>query len=452
MTMQTPIPPNVPPTLPPKPARTTSLGLGVIEAHESQVRYYCRQFPTIFAQARGSAMWDESGRRYIDFFAGGGALNYGHNPPQIKQRLISYLADDGISHSLDMATTSKVRFIKRFNDVILAPRRLRYRLMFPGSTGTDAVECALKVARRATGRSTVIGFTSAFHGTSQGTLALSGNSFKRAGAGVALSGVDRMPFDGYLGPNIDTLDYFERVLDDAGSGVDLPAAVLVETVQADGGLNVASDAWLGRLQAICRVRGILLVVDDVQVGCGRTGSFFSFESAGLEPDIVCLSNSLSGYGLPFAVTLVKPEYDCLAPGQHNGAFRGDNLAFVAAYEALQFWQTSEFPLRIEERADQLRAGLEDILAQSPDLHAEIRGRGLIQGLRVPEGGLAECIAGTAFAHGLVMETAGADNDVLKVMPPLTIDEEDLAQGLDILKAAVAEQLDQRAVGRRHGSL
>ncbi len=446
MTVQTPSTP-APPHRPPQPA---SLGLGVIEAHESQVRYYCRQFPAIFAQGRGSAIWDESGRRYIDFFAGAGALNYGHNPPGIKERLIHYLTEDGVGHALDMATTAKVRFIKRFNDVILSPRRLRYRLMFPGPSGADAIECAVKVARRATGRASVVAFTNARHGTSQGALALSGNDFERSGAGVPLTGVDRMPYDGYLGPNIDTLDYFERMLDDAGSGIDLPAAVVVETVQAEGGLAVASDSWLARLQAICRVRGILLIVDDSQTGCGRTGTFFSFEPAGLEPDIVCLSRSLSGYGLPFAVTLVKPEYDCLAPGQHNAASRGNNLSFVAAHEALRYWQAADLSDAVEERAAQLRAGLADIVARYPDLQAEIRGRGLIQGLRIPEPGLAECIAGTAFAHGLVVETAGADRDVIKVMPALTIEAQDLAQGLEILKGAVAEQLDQqRALSHRH---
>jgi diaminobutyrate-2-oxoglutarate transaminase len=444
VTLQTPSPP----TSPQQPVRTGSLGLGVIEAHESQVRYYCRQFPAIFSSARGSELWDESGRRYIDFFTGAGALNYGHNPPAIKDRLIRYLTEDGIGHSLDMATTAKVRFIKRFNDVILSPRAMRYRLMFPGPTGTDSVECALKVARRATGRTSVIAFTNGFHGMSLGALALSANEFERAGAGLPLSGVDRMPYDGYLGPGIDTLDYLEHVLDDPGSGVDLPAAVVVEAVQAEGGLNVASDAWLIRLQAICRSRGILLVVDDIQAGCGRTGTFFSFEPAGLDPDIVCLSKALSGYGLPLALTLVKPEYDCLAPGQHNGAFRGNNLAFVAATEALQFWQTPELSDQIEERARQLRAGLADIRLHYPELQAEIRGRGLIQGMRIPEPGLAECIAGTAFSHGLVVETAGADSDVIKLLPALTIEAEALAEGIEILKGAVAEQLDQRALSRR----
>ena len=439
---------NLPTTNTPQSrTRTTAIGLGIIEAHESQARYYCRQFPTIFAEARGASIWDESGHCYLDFFAGSGALNYGHNPPHMKERLIDYLRDDGISHSLDMATTAKIHFIKRFNDVILAPRKLRYRLMFPGSAGASAVECAVKLARRATGRSAVIAFTNGSHGLSLGALALTGNSFKRDGAGLPLPGVERMPFDGYLGPDIDTLDYLEKALDDSGSGVDLPAAAVIETVQAEGGLHVACDGWLQRLQAICRARGILLIVDDTQIGCGRTGSFFSFESAGIEPDIVCLSNSLSGYGLPLALTLVKPDYDCLAPGQDSSAFGGNNLAFVAAHEALSFWQDGDLAERTEARSAELRTRLEDIVAGYPDLCAAIRGRGLIQGLAIPEPGLAECVAATAFSHGLVVETAGADNEVIKVTPPLTIEREELSRGMDILTAAVAEQLDAQTPSR-----
>lgn len=420
---------NLPTTNTPQSrGRTTAIGLGIIEAHESQARYYCRQFPTVFAEARGASIWDESGHCYLDFFAGAGALNYGHNPPQLKETLIDYLRDDGISHSLDMATTAKIRFIKRFADVILTPRQLRYRLMFPGPTGSEAVACAVKVARHATGRSDIIAFTNGCHGL---TMEFPG----------------RMPFDGYLGPGVDTLDYLEKALDDSGSGIELPAAVMVETIQAQGGLHVASDDWLRRLQAICRAHGVLLIVDDIQAGCGRTGSFFSFEPAGIEPDIVCLSRSLSGYGLPLAVTLVKPDYDCLSPGQQGGTFRGNNLAFVAAHGALGFWQNDELAERVAERAEELRARLEDIAAGYPDLCAEIRGRGLIQGLAIPEPGLAECIAATAFSHGLIVETSGADSEVIKVTPPLTIEPDELSRGMDILTAAVAEQLDAKAPTR-----
>jgi diaminobutyrate-2-oxoglutarate transaminase len=404
----------------------------VIATHKSGVRVYSRHFPAVFNRARGSFLWDENGRRFIDFFAGAGALNYGHNPPEMKSRLIDYLRDDGITHGLDMATTAKARLLREFQSVILKPRGLDYKIVFPGPTGANAVECAMKIARKATGRSAVISFTNAFHGMTLGSLALTGNADKRAAAGTLLTAVDRMPFDGYLGPNIDTLDYFERALEDPGSGIDPPAAVIVETVQAEGGINIASDAWLRRLQSLCRHHGALLIVDD----------FFSFEPAGIVPDIICLSKSLSGYGLPLALTLVAPRFDCLKPGEHNGTFRGNNLSFVTAVETFHFWRSDEFSQSITAKGCMVREALEGVIAQYPELDAEVRGRGLIQGLVVRPADLAQHIAQAAFARGLIVETVGAQGEVVKIMPPLVIENDELRHGLEILAEAVCAAMQQ----------
>ncbi len=296
----------------------------LFEQHESEVRGYCRNFPAVFTSAKGAWMTDEDGRRYLDFFAGAGVMNYGHNPDKLKTALIDYLQRDGITHTLDMYTTAKRDFLERFQRVILKPRGLNYKMQFPGPTGTNAVEAALKLARKVTGREQVVSFTNAFHGMTLGALAVTGNGFKRAGAGVPLQHTSSMPFDGYMGDNSDTLDFFEAMLDDSGSGLDKPAAVIVETVQGEGGVNVAAIDWLQRLRQITAEHDIVLIVDDIQVGCGRTGTFFSFEEAGIKPDIVTLSKSLSGYGIPMALVLIKPELDQWAPGEHNGTFRGHN--------------------------------------------------------------------------------------------------------------------------------
>ncbi|MGB8275604.1 MAG: diaminobutyrate--2-oxoglutarate transaminase [Alphaproteobacteria bacterium] len=415
---------------------------------ESAVRSYCRGFPAVFARARGARLWDTEGREYIDFFAGAGALNYGHNPPEMKERLVEYLQGDGVVHGLDMATAAKERLLERFHSVILEPRGMPHKILFPGPTGTNAVEAAIKLARLVTGRTSIMTFTNAFHGMTLGSLALTGNATKRAGAGVSLGDVTRMPYDGYLGPDVDTLDYVERCLDDAGSGVDVPAAAIVETVQAEGGLKAASDSWLRRLAEICQSHGILLIVDDIQVGCGRTGPFFSFESAGIDPDIVCLSKSVGGFGLPLALVLVKPEYDRFEPGQHNGTFRGNNLAFVTACEALKYWGTDAFSKSIRAKADIVTAFLNDLVRQVPELgspeqRVEVRGRGLLQGVAVAEDGLAEDICRAAFRRGLIMETSGPRSEVFKILPPLVIDEDRLKKGLGIIRRAVGDALAKR---------
>ena len=403
---------------------------------ESEVRFYCRAFPTVFERATGHEIFDRDGRRYVDFLAGCGALNYGHNNAAIKRAVIEYLENDGILHAMDMHTRAKAKFMEDFDDVVLKPRKLEYKMQFSGPTGTNAVEAALKLARKVTRRPTVAAFTHAFHGVTLGSLAATSSRGKRQAAGVDLANVTRLPFDGYFGADIDTIALIERLIADKGSGIDLPAAFLVETLQAEGGLNVASTGWLQRLQGVAQQHGILLIVDDIQAGCGRTGGFFSFERAGVYPDIVCLSKSIGGIGLPLAMVLMKPEIDRWEPGEHNGTFRGNNLAFVAATAALEYWKTDSLETEIGRKANAVTERLTGIATIAGANAARVKGLGLLQGIAWDRPGVSGRIAETAFRNGLVIETCGAGDEVLKVSPPLTIDDEGLDEGLDILERSV----------------
>lgn len=424
------------------------MSIKTIERLESEVRGYVRSFPCVFTHAKGARLTAEDGREFIDFFAGAGVMNYGHNHPALKTALLEYLAEDHIIHSLDMATAAKVRFLERFEEVILKPRGLDYRVQFPGPTGTNAVEAALKLARKVTGRERVLSFTNAFHGMTLGSLAVTGNAFKRAGAGVPLSHTTLMPFDSYLDEGEEqSLKLLEAMLSDEGSGIDKPAAAIIETVQAEGGVNVARMAWLRELAAILKRHDVLLIVDDIQVGCGRTGPFFSFEPAGIEPDIICLSKSLSGFGLPLAVTLMRPELDIWAPGEHNGTFRGHNPAFVTATAALGFWADDQLEREVGRKAAWVEQRLGALLERLP-VEASLRGRGLIQGIEFADRSLAGEASRAAFERGLIIETAGVDDQVLKLLPPLMIPDADLAAGLDIVDAAVTEVARRKAPGRR----
>ncbi len=415
----------------------------IFERLESNVRGYCRSFPTVFATATGATLTDESGQDYIDFFAGAGSLNYGHNHPLLKGALLEYLTADGVVHALDMYTVAKRRFLESFEQLILQPRSLEYRVMFPGPTGTNAVESALKIARKVTGRQNVISFTNGFHGMTLGALALTGNGGKRAGAGVPLTNVTHMPFCDYFDTETSTITILEQYLHDNSSGLDLPAAFIIETVQAEGGVNIGSRAWLQELSLLAKRFGILLIVDDIQVGCGRTGPFFSFEPFEMQPDIVCLSKSLSGYGLPMALTLMKPEYDVFQPGEHNGTFRGHNAAFVTAEAALQaFWKTSELTETVNRNARLIRDTLLD-LASGCD--AQVRGRGLIQGIQFADAQLAGRISRAAFERGLLIETSGPSDEVLKTLPPLNISEQELQAGLEILSDSCQSIMNQPAL-------
>lgn len=420
--------------------------MNIFEKLESNVRSYCRSFPTVFVRSRGALQWDERGKRYIDFFAGAGALNYGHNNPELKKALVEHIMEDGVTHSLDMHTVAKRRFLEALDARVLSPRGMDMKVMFPGPTGTNAVEAALKLVRKATGRTSVVSFTNGFHGMTLGSLALTGNAGKRGGAGVPLEHATAMPFDGYI-QGMDTIAYFEQLLDDGSSGQDLPAAVVFETVQAEGGVNVASAEWMRRLERVCRARGILVVVDEIQVGCGRTGPFFSFERAGIRPDVITLSKSLSGYGTPLSVVLLRPELDVFSPGEHNGTFRGHNLAFVTATAALEtYWRDDAFQKQVEQKGEYVRERLCRMASTHRALGLEVRGLGLIQGIAGADPALASSLSRLAFERGLLIETAGPNDEVLKVLPPLSIDDALLAEGLDIVEACLTEVARRRPRG------
>ncbi|WP_324765513.1 diaminobutyrate--2-oxoglutarate transaminase (plasmid) [Sinorhizobium meliloti] len=407
--------------------------------HESNVQRYGRSFPAVFTKALGATIWDETGRSYLDFLVGSGALNYGHNNPVILDPAVEYLAGKNILLSLDMYTAAKRDFIEVFVDTILKPRGLSYKIQFPGPTGTNANEAALALARKYTGRSSVMAFTNAFHGMSLGSLAVSGSASTRELGGVARHDVIRVPYDSYPNQSFDSAAYIDAVLGDPGSGVEKPAAIILETIQAEGGMNTASAAWLSEIQRICRKHGIVLIVDDIQAGAGRTGDFFSFEFAKIEPDIVCLSKSLSGSGTPFSIVLIRPEIDVWKPGEHSGTFRGNNLAFVTAGAMCKMWSDGQFTAGLERTAVKLQRQLDRLVEKFPKCIEQKRGRGLMAGLKCHSSAIVARVHDLAFENGLLIEASGPNRDVIKVLPPITITDDELDHGIEILDQALQEQ-------------
>ncbi|MGF1689300.1 aspartate aminotransferase family protein [Photobacterium japonica] len=411
--------------------------MSIFEQRESNLRGYCRIYPTVFDTAYNAIQTDENGREYIDFFAGAGVLNFGHNNPHMTEAVIDYIQRHGVLHSLDMSTCIKREFMEKFVDIVLNPRNMPHKMQFVGPTGTNAVEAAMKLARRVTGRQTIVAFNHAFHGMTLGALAATANSYFRGAAGVPLNHVQHQPFGAEDESDIDghvALEQLKAQYQDSSSGQSLPAAFLVEVVQAEGGVNVADKAWLKSLAVLAKDVGALLIVDDIQAGMGRTGAFFSFDEYDIDPDIICLAKGLGGLGTPIAMNLVKPEWDDhWSPGEHTGTFRGQSLSFIGGVQVLRYFEDDAFMDEVKRKASIMRHYL-DGLHRYP--HIQIRGKGMMIGIDLQDGVAAKAVVSECFDQGLLLGACGTGGQVIKLIPPLTIEDAHLAKGLNIVVAAI----------------
>lgn len=417
----------------------------IFEQRESAIRAYSRVYPVVFKSALNARQTDENGKEYIDFFAGAGVLNFGHNNPLMTSAMIDYMQSNGVLHSLDMQTTAKAEFMQAFTDIILKPRNMPHKLQFMGPTGTNAVEAAMKLARRATGRKQVVAFSRGFHGMTLGALAATANEYFRGAAGVPLLHVSHESFDGEHS-DIDSLALLEALRErylDPASGLEKPAAFLLETIQAEGGVNVASREWVQSVASLAKELGAVLIIDDIQVGCGRTGSYFSFDELNVEPGIVCLAKGIGGVGTPMAMNLVHPDLDQhWSPGEHTGTFRGQNLSFIAGKVALEYFRDSQLMDEVKSKTAFMREALESLLKSHSSL--QLRGRGMIMGLDIGDSERAAAIVKTCFEQGLIVAGCGTGGRVIKLIPPLTIPQEDLTAGLNILINATRQTMEKAA--------
>ncbi|THK43234.1 aspartate aminotransferase family protein [Methylophaga sp. SB9B] len=412
--------------------------MSIFEERESAIRAYCRVYPVVFDTAINARQTDENGKEYIDFFAGAGVLNFGHNNQRMTKAVVDYIQSNGVTHSLDMHTTAKRQFMQHFTDTILKPRNMPHKMQFMGPTGTNAVEAAMKLARRVTGRQDIVAFSHGFHGMTLGALSATANQYFRNAAGVPLNHVKHFAFGCEevcpgcdLGCGMNSIDQLTAIYQDSSSGIAPPAAFLLETIQAEGGVKVASKEWLQALEKLAKEVGALLIVDDIQVGVGRTGSFFSFDDLGIDPDIICLAKGIGGMGTPMAMNLVKPELDeHWSPGEHTGTFRGQDISFVAGDQALTYFDDDELMKEVKANGQQMAAALSPLAQRYPDVN--VTGKGMILGLDVGTGDRAKAIVNQCFDAGLMIASCGTGGRVVKLIPPLTTPQSDLKTGLDIL--------------------
>ncbi|MDD0974083.1 aspartate aminotransferase family protein [Pseudomonas fontis] len=429
---------------------------------ESNARSYPRRIPLALKRARGLYVEDVEGRQFIDCLAGAGTLALGHNHPVVIEAIQQVLADELPLHTLDLTTPVKDQFVQDLFGLLPAEFSAQAKIQFCGPTGTDAVEAALKLVRTASGRSTVLSFQGGYHGMSQGALSLMGSlGPKKALAGLLSNGVQFMPYPydyrcpfglgGEQGVRAN-LHYLENLLNDPEAGVQLPAAVIVEVVQGEGGVIPADLDWLRGLRRITEQAGVSLIVDEIQSGFGRTGKMFAFEHAGIVPDVVVLSKAIGG-SLPLAVVVYREALDTWQPGAHAGTFRGNQMAMAAGSAVMRYLKEHDLAGHAEAMGERLREHLTVLQRDFPQL-GDIRGRGLMLGVELVDpqgqldvqghpptfGKLASLLQNECLKRGLILELGGRNGSVVRFLPPLIITAEQIDEVMRRFSRALAAAL------------
>ncbi len=419
---------------------------------ESSVVSYSRGMPMAIARGKGATLEDVDGNVYIDFFAGAGVMAVGHGHPDVLKA--SHEQIDKVTHSLDIPTETRQRMVKTLRSVL--PKELS-RIFFGGPTGSDAVEQALKLAKFNTQRFGIIAFEGAYHGMTGAALALTTDSSHRDGLGPLVPGIQFIPFpytyrnpfgcpDEQVGDQ--AADYLERILEDSHSGFSKPAAVILESVQGEGGTIIPSPRFLQRVREITEKHGVLMICDEIQAGLGRTGKMFAFEHAGIVPDIVTMSKALGGIGFPISAIAYREELNTWPPGKTIGTFRGNMVAFAAGSTAINWMVDNKVPERAAELGKKAMVKLKE-LEKSSKILGEARGIGLMMGLEMvedkktkkPSADLAKKVRKYAHQRGVMIEVGGHHNNVARMLPPLVITEELLMKGIDILAGVIKDLED-----------
>lgn len=425
---------------------------------ESNARSYPRKLPIAVRKAAGIYLEDADGKRYLDCLAGAGALPLGHCHPVAVEAVQRAIADGLPWQTLDLTTPVKDAFVEALFSTLPQNFAQSARIQFCGPSGADAIEAAIKLAKTATGRRSVLAFHGAYHGMTHGALSMTGELGPKLAVSGLIADVHFLPFPyAYRCPfNLGgeatwqaSVAYIERLLDDSNSGITPPAAMILEVVQGEGGVIPAPDEWLRNIRRITRERNIPLIIDEVQTGLGRTGRLYAFEHAGIVPDMVVLSKAVGG-GLPLSAVIYQEQWDRWLPGAHAGTFRGNQLAMASGAATIRFVKERQLDRRAQALGERLLNGLTHISKAFPQL-GDVRGRGLMVGVEIvdiqaeqdrfgarpPDSKLARRIQSECLKRGLILELGGRQGSVVRLLPPLIVTEDDIDDISSIFAGAVA---------------
>ena len=429
------------------------------EETESNARSYPRKFPFALKKAKGLWIEDVEGNKYLDFLCGAGTLALGHNDPEINQAMIDLISEDAPLHTLDLTTPVKDEFVHMLLSLLPGELKNNAKIQFCSPSGTDATDAALKLCKTATGRSEIIAFSGGYHGMGHGALALTGNLNAKNKVHGLMPGVHFMPYPysyrcpfglgGDAGVKA-ACAYFERLLKDPESGITKPAAVILEPIQGEGGVIPAPVEFLQTVRRVTQELDIPMIVDEIQCGIGRSGTFFAFEEAHIVPDVILASKAIGG-SQPMAVVIYNKKLDLWTAGAHAGTFRGNQLAMKAGLVVMNRVSKPEFLAEVKEKGKYLENKLLELKAKHPII-GDIRGRGLMLGCEFVDptgkpdaigsfpasGEIAAAVQKKCFENKLIMEKGGRFGSVMRCLCALTVTKEEIDTMLSIFEKSIKE--------------
>lgn len=413
---------------------------------EANTVAYPRMLPIAMDAARGATIRDADGNVYLDFFGGIGVANVGHSNPYVLEAAQNQL--DSLAHTIDFPTEARIEFLEALDGIAPGSLPGNSRIAFGGPTGTNAIEASIKLARYNTGNEGLIGFDRGYHGGTAGALSLSGWSSYKSDYEPLLSGVVHVPYPTARGNERGPKESLERTLrevravlrdDDSPS----PAGIWVEPIQGSGGIVVPPEGFLEGLRAIADDHDLLLIVDEIQTGMGRTGKWFGCTQSGITPDAVTVGKGVGGVGLPLSATIYREGLDTWGPKAHAGTFRGHVPAMIAGARAIEYIEGHGLLARARDLGSYLRERLAECASTCPSL-VDVRGRGLLVGAEFadadgsPLPSVVEAIQDRCLRRGLIVWTAGIEGHVLRLLPPLVLTDEQACVGMDILGEVIED--------------
>lgn len=416
---------------------------------ESNNRSYPRGIPIALERAEGSIIEDVDGNRFIDFFAGCGVLNLGHNNKDILIDIIKQ--QEKLIHGLDFPTRLKIDFMENMNSILPLKLKNNVKINFCGPTGADAVEMAIKISKINTRRHTLISFQGSFHGMTNAALAVTSHLYHKKKLPSLEPGIHFMPYcycyRCQFGRQRDHCDlecaqFLRNSLENPCSGIEKPAAIIIEPVQGEGGTIIPKKGFLKEIVKIGNDLNIPIIFDEIQAGFYRTGPFFSFENfeKTVVPDIITVSKGLGGIGMPIAIAIFNKKMDMIEKGLHTGTFRGNQLSIAAAASSIIFASKHSITEYVKKLGQEILERL-SILQKKAKFIGDVRGLGMMFGIecvkdsksKEPFPEYAALIRKKCYENGLLVEIGGHYSNVVRFLPPLITTKEIVQKGIDIFE-------------------